>query len=309
MKQIEFVPIEERTMNDKLVNLYGKHIVGLYTKIEKLYNDDWYKGKYKLPAAPLLIELESDDNDKFPYETADIRIMFFGRETNNWDDRHDTRKDKELYTDYGTYNFYLQNNDDILAEIRGRHTDENGNDLSGQDERYGLTDIYINYLYSRDENTGKRITVGKSPFTKWCYSFVDKLQARYPDKKVEFVWNNLFKIGNTNIMSGHSRSKSNSIIRDIEKEYFDVIESELEILKPDIIIFTPLDEDKTILEKFNIGQDAYATVDSRLPELKRIDIPNIKYAARTIHPSTQGTSNEIYRAYDIALIDDMMKHL
>ena len=42
MKQIEFVPIEERTMNDKLVNLYGKHIVGLYTDIEKVCRDDQF---------------------------------------------------------------------------------------------------------------------------------------------------------------------------------------------------------------------------------------------------------------------------
>lgn len=40
MKQITFTPIEEKTLNDKLVNLYGSHLVGLYTETERIYNDN-----------------------------------------------------------------------------------------------------------------------------------------------------------------------------------------------------------------------------------------------------------------------------
>ena len=307
MKQINFIPIEEKTMNDKLVNLYGSHLVGLYTKAEVIYTHKWYK-KHVKPAAPLLIELEEYPDGHYPYEEADVRVMIFGRETNNWKDG-DRQKDAKTYTEYGTYNFHLQTNDDILAEIRGKHTDANGNDLPESEERKGLTDIYIDYLYRREEdgpNKGERIRTGKTPFTKWNYNFIDALQVRLGSKRVEFVWNNLFKIGKGNIGSS-ARGESPAFIRDIEKECFDVIRQEIEILKPDIIIFAPLTADNVIVEKFGLENSDFQLIDDKLPELRRIEIPGIKYAARTIHPAYK--SNDILNEYNNALIEDILKHI
>lgn len=309
MKQITFTPIEEKTLNDKLVNLYGSHLVGLYTKAEVIYTHKWYERNVK-PAAPLLIELEEDPEvpGRYPYEEADIRVMIFGRETNNWHDGN-RQKDAKTYTEYGTYNFHLQTNDDILAEIRGKHTDADGNNLPEAKDCNGLTDIYIDYLYRREEdgpNKGERIRKGKAPFTKWNYDFIDALQARLGSKRVEFVWNNLFKIGKGNIGSS-ARGESPAFIRDIEKEYFDVIRQEIEILNPDIIIFAPLNADNVIMDKFGLTNEQFQTINNNLPELRRIEIPGIKYAARTIHPS--GLKNEVLEAYNNALIEDILKHI
>lgn len=311
MKQIDFIPIEEKSLNDKLVNLYGSHLVGLYTKVEVIYTHKWFE-KYVKPAAPLLIELEEDPEvqGRYPYEEADIRVMIFGRETNNWKDGN-RQKDAETYTEYGTYNFHLQTNDDILAEIRGKHTDDNGNDLPKTEDRNGLTDIYITYLYSRYEDgpkKGERIRKGKTPFTKWNYDFIDALQARLGNKRVEFVWNNLFKIGRGSIGSS-ARGESPAFIKDIEKEYFDVIRQEIEILKPDIIVFAPLNADNVIMEKFALEDNSFQLIDNNLPELQRITIPGIKYAARTIHPSKSGVKKETYETYTNALIEDILKHI
>ena len=311
MKQITFTPIEEKTLNDKLVNLYGSHLVGLYTKAEVIYTHKWYERNVK-PAAPLLIELEEDPEvpGRYPYEEADIRVMIFGRETNNWHDGV-RQKDAKTYTEYGTYNFHLQTNDDILAEIRGKHTDADGNNLPEAEDCNGLTDIYIDYLYRREEdgpNKGERIRKGKTPFTKWNYDFIDALQARLGTKRVEFVWNNLFKIGKGNIGSS-ARGESPAFIRDIEKECFDVIRQEIEILRPDIIIFAPLNADNVIVEKLGLENSDFQLIDDKLPELRRIEIPGIKYAARTIHPSISGLSNDTLNIYNNALIEDILKHV
>ena len=98
MKDIKYNPIEEKSLNDKLVNLYGPKIPGLYSALKPLFDDP----DAKKPALPLLIELYEDDNGDYPYEKADLRVMVFGRENNNWNDEENRSSD--TYTDF-KYNF------------------------------------------------------------------------------------------------------------------------------------------------------------------------------------------------------------
>lgn len=136
MKNIKYIPIEEKSLNDKLVNLYGRKIPGLYAAVKPLFDDpDAIK-----PALPLLIELNDDES----YEKADLRIMVFGRETNNWNDQENRKQ-----FPFGTYNFSLTSSDDVVAEIMGKHDD-------GEPEFFGLGDIYHAYCY---EETGVRKTI------------------------------------------------------------------------------------------------------------------------------------------------------
>ena len=144
MNDITYIPIEEKTLNDKLVNLYGPKIPGLYSAVKPLFDDpDAIK-----PALPLLLELNDDES----YENADLRVMIFGRETNNWNDPKHFRKDFP----YGTYNFNLNTSEDIIEEIMGKH-------VVGEEDYYGLGDLYHGYFF-RDEKTGKR--GNSTPFTR-----------------------------------------------------------------------------------------------------------------------------------------------
>ena len=305
MKQIKFKPIEEKDMNDRLVNLYGSHIPYLYPEIEKIYLDDNYK-EFKA-ALPLLIELPENPWDT-PYESADIKVMIFGRETNNWNDGN--RNDKDRYTEYSTYNFHLENSEDILTEIKGKYTDEYGNPLSMDKEMPGITDTYISYLYARDEETGKRIYRGKSQLTKSCYNFIDSLQEKLPDKKIQFVWNNLYKIGKSKPGKGNSTDIPPREFIDIEKKNFDVISEEIKILKPDIIIFmTGKHADSIIADKFGLENTSFETINQDVEELKRISIPGIKYAARTKHPSDRSYPNVLRKQYNDVLVEDIIKTL
>ena len=280
MKDIEFVPIEEKSLNDKLVNLYGPKIPGLYSAVMPLFDDpDAVK-----PALPLLIELNDDES----YENADLRVMIFGRETNNWNDTNE----RGQYP-YGTYNFHLSTSDDVLNEIKGKHIED-------EPEIYGLGDIYHAYCY---EDNG----VGTTIFTRRQKLLIQQLSKRLGNRKVEAVWNNISKIGCGGKDFGKSCGKPTAQIRDIERKYFNVVADELKILKPDVVIFlTGFGADREIKEIFNLTNEDFKPVKEGV-FLDRINIPGVKYAARTIHPSRQSKDN-LTKHFD-TLVDDIIKSL
>lgn len=294
MKQIIFNPIEEKTLNDKLVNLYGAHLVNLYTAVEPLFDND----EEVKPALPLLLELNEDEMKEgiFLYEKADVKVMVFGRENNNWNDRDEEQG--RIEHNNGTYNFTLQTSDDILNEIRGKHE----NLLPGEKEIYGICDIYHTYCY---EQTG----ISKAKFTKGVLRFMEQLQEKITPKKVSHVWNNLHKIGCGGEDFGKCCGEPTPKIKDIEREHFNVISEEIKILNPDVIIFMTgknANYDNAIKDKFGLSDDAFTAIGD---DIYRIDIPGIKYAARTVHPSERGKSSDYFDEHNHILIEDMMKYI
>ena len=282
MKDIEYIPIEEKSLNDKLVNLYASKIPGLYSAVKPLFDDP----EAIKPALPLLIEL----NDDGSYENADLRVMVFGRETNNWNDKYNRSK-----YPFGSYNFNLRNSDDIVTEIMGRHID-------GEEEYYGLGDIYHGYCY---EESGIR----KSIFTRRQDQLIQQLAYRLVNYNIGVVWNNISKISRGGKDFGQCCGKPTPEIREIECRYFNVVREEEKILKPDIIIFlTGFYADNDIKEKFGLSDDSFHQIREGL-FLDRINIPGVKYAARTIHPSTRGQRSEYFKTHFEALVDDIIKSL
>lgn len=272
MKQILFKPKEEIDLNDRLVNLYGSKLVGLYTDFEPLFE----RKEGVKPALPLLLWL----NDCEAYEKADIKVMIFGRETNNWNDGN--RK----YLPNGTYNFNLQTNDDIISEIMG-----NG-------EICGICDTYDNYCKPDSEER-------KTQFTKRMLDLIEKLRQAMPDKSIEFVWNNIHKVGNGTAGNGRCCGQPTAEIQNIVRSRFNIVPDEIEILKPDIVIFlTGSSADSAIMRTFNINSNNFVSANTNSDVfLHRIDIPGVKYAARTIHPSRK--SNETLNLHFDELIDDI----
>lgn len=279
MKQIIFQPKEEIDRNDRLVNLYGSKLIGLYSDFEPLFDREGIK-----PALPLLLWL----HDCEAYEKADIKVMVFGRETNNWNDP----AHRKYYPNY-TYNFSLETSEDIQNEISGRH--------DVLPEVYGICDIYDEYQ-NKDE-------APQTPFTKKKDVFVDMLKTALPDKQIECIWNNIHKVGKGADGNGHCRGLPTTEIQEIVKARFDVILEEIDILKPDIIIFlTGKEADNAIMNTFGIGKDRFIPI-STDPEifLDRVNIPGIKYAARTIHPSELYKPNAYFIKHFNALIEDLIR--
>lgn len=289
MEKIKFNPIEEKTLNDKLVNLYGSHLADLYTAVEPLFSDD----DEAKPALPLLLELKVEDDGSIPYESADVKVMIFGRETNNWNDI--SFRKKADYTDC-TYNFNLRTADDVLHEIRGKHdVDRESEDI------YGITDIYASYCYYDT-------VTAKAPFTKRMNQLADRLRSRLEGKRVETVWNNVYKIGLGGEPHGKCCGQPTERIKDIERSCFNVVAEEVKILRPDVVLFmTGSGADNAIKEKFGLTDDAFTPVRDGL-FLHRVCIPGVKYAARTIHPVDRRSNAEIDDYYN-AIIEDILKHL
>jgi len=128
-------------------------------------------------------------------------------------------------------------NADIKVMIVGQETDNWGGLLEEQkrDIAY-LMDDYYSYLYNLDNKLNSKRLKRKKQRPFWNRKnfkyFQEELTKRLPSKKLAFIWNNVSKIGMTR------RGKVTESVQNLEKEYFNVFEEELKILKPDVIIFT-----------------------------------------------------------------------
>ena len=129
---------------------------------------------------PLLLYL----NDEEKYQNADLKIMFFGQETNTWE-----------------------------GELGGKSIEE------------------LLHTYSEFFGKGKCFSYG-GQFWNAVRDYVRSIKQMAPDKSVEFVWNNLIKVGKAD-----SKGKPGADLIEFQKKEFPVIKGEIEILKPDLIIF------------------------------------------------------------------------
>jgi hypothetical protein len=85
--------------------------------------------------------------------------------------------------------------------------------------------------YSRFFGDGKCFRYG-GPFWNTVKDYVTGIKDTNPDKSVEFVWNNLIKLGKADSKGAPKKSLVHA-----QKEVFPVILKELDILKPDLIVF------------------------------------------------------------------------
>lgn len=283
MNNITYIPIEEKSLNDKLVNLYGPKLPRLYSAVKPLFDDP----NAIKPALPLLLELNDDES----YENADLRIMIFGRETNNWNDT----EFREAFP-FGPYNFNINTSEDVVAEIMGRH-------IEGEEDYFGLGDLYHGFFFEKDKN-GKRENT--TPFIRRADQLINLLRMKLPNLKIEYLWNNVAKIGRGGKKFGQCCGKPTSEIREIESKFFNVVRDEIKLLKPDIVIFlTGFYADSDIIEKFGLDDSAFHIVKEGI-FLHRIDLPGVRYAARTIHPSTHGQKNDYFGKHFEALVEDIV---
>lgn len=160
-------------------------------------------------ANPLLLHIKDEEK----YKNADIKIMFFGQETNSWN-----------------------------GELGSKGMAE-------------LLNIYSDFL----ENTYS------SQFWNAVGDYVNSIKELNPNKSVEFVWNNILKIGKEN---GKGKPKQDLV--DLQKKVFPVIREEVEILSPDLIIFfTGPYYDKYIKKEWNnsLIQEVTPTMEGNFPIL------------------------------------------
>lgn len=185
--------------------------------------------------------------DENRYMTSNIKIMIFGQETNSWE-----RGTVEEFTP-------IEKSHEITDKT---------------------IDIFMNqYLcFFNKKMTQKGID---SPF----WNTIKKINKELTKSKLDtyIIWNNIYKIGN----KSKDKNRPNENIRKFENARFKkVIDEEIDILKPDLIILLtgpdyekrvikilPILEEKQIHEKIETNELAYFSLESGI------------LAYRTYHPN------------------------
>ena len=209
------------------------------------------------------------------YSKADIKIMFFGKEPDGW----------------------AQDNATDRFDVPG------------------LMAEYENFLDDRYEVSGKSgfFNQGSNFFKVGINKImegVEKLLNDYPDKRVSMIWNNISKLSTRKKNGG---GPVTPFIHEIEKKCFQVIPKEIEILKPDIIIFyTGPGENsyyKYITEDDNF---TFISEPEQLDSLDKYDvvklpIKEVKLAYKTWHP--QAMNKELREQVYGAILADIKENI
>lgn len=263
---VTFIPKNEADDADRLINLYGRKMAELYAELQAVVNNPELHLK---PALPLLLYPK---NDGAEWNAADLKIMVFGRETNNWND-----PGKKYY------NFDLKNSDAIHHEV---------------DSIQEIYNAYFNWGDGRKSRFNRR---GPE-------RFISQLQKEIPGKKIEYMWNNICKIGIGNPDgNGKCCGLTPEYIYNIEINRFNVVREEIDILKPDVIIFMTGREHGLLADRYiehHIGTMEFEPIDENLPELHRVEIPGVKYAVRMARHPSRASNIELDTLY-AAIINDM----
>jgi len=163
-------------------------------------------------------------------------------------------------------------NADIRLMIFGQETN------SWYDER-SATIADMQNLYHGFFNEGECWGYG-GQFWNGVSRFLNLLQTKYPEKKIRLTWNNIVKIGKQG-----DKGFPPDYIYELEREYFHVIPQELEILKPNIVLFfTGPNYDSVLKDNFGILKYE-ALPNSTERQLSRISLKDIEFAYRTYHPN------------------------
>ena len=163
-------------------------------------------------------------------------------------------------------------NADIRVMIFGQETN------SWYDER-GATVEDVQDLYDGFFNGGDCWKYS-GQFWNGISRFITLLKEKYPNKKIELLWNNIVKIGKQD-----DKGFPPDYIYEIEREVFNVIPQELEILKPNLVVFFTGPNYDSII-KDNFGELIYTALpDSTDRQLSRLNLNGVQFAYRTYHPN------------------------
>ena len=156
-----------------------------------------------------------------------------------------------------------------------------------------VSSVYQNFFCLENFYKG----YGRSSFWKAFRFFQKEIQIANPDKSIYFSWNNINKIGKSEGVGINFKAEK------IEREFFSVIVSEVELSKPDVVIFlTGPNRDCSILHHFEDAE--FISIDSEiktraLAKVKSQFLP--KNTIRIYHPSYFGGFNKL-RKIAVSLI-------
>lgn len=151
-------------------------------------------------------------------------------------------------------------------------------------ENNGWEDVFYNDIdkiqsvYKRFAPNGQPFAY-RDPFKKHFNLFTTLLKNKFPDKKVNWLWNNIIKVAKSLDVGTPPNH-----IYNIEKTHFKVLAKEIAIIKPNVILFyTGPYYDKYINLHFPTNEKKLVG-DFKKNELIKLNIENVNFAFRTYHP-------------------------
>ena len=224
------------------------------------------------PAYPFLLGLtrwEDDRPTESWYTDADLKVMVFGQETNSWVGKND---------DFGTPPSPVFSPDVSVEAVMGIYED-----------------FYASYYHDGTFGyNGTRYGTFHYGFNRFAMS----LNAAFPGKRIAYVWNNLVKVGKS-----QGTGFCGPDIYALERAHFSVIREEINILKPDLLLFLTGTYDERIRDNWYDAQfselSPYAVNEVAQVMSSELSIP----AYRTNHPSARLPKGEMEARYR-AIVDD-----
>jgi hypothetical protein len=179
-------------------------------------------------------------------------------------------------------------NSEIKVMIFGQETrDWWDKDGFARDIRKGM-DRYKGFYWDQKFYAGYK----KSAFWKGFRFFQNALNENYKERHMTYIWNNISKIGKC-----HKKTGVTPRIREIEQEVFPVVKFEVEIIKPDIVIFlTGPNRDGDIKFHFPDAEFLKSNSDSTKRQLAKINSTKLpSLSIRTYHPAFYKGFNKILK--------------
>lgn len=173
----------------------------------------------------------------------------------------------------------LENNDYQNSEIKVMIF---GQETNSWYETYnGNINKTLNF-YRDFFNKGEALNNYSGAFWNGVNRFLDLLGNKYPNKKIGLLWNNVIKIG----CEERNKNMPPEYIYKIEKENFNLIKKEIEILKPNIILFLSGPYyDFAIENAFGTSYKKSQIKEFSERQLSKIDIGFGENIFRTYHPN------------------------
>jgi len=166
-------------------------------------------------------------------------------------------------------------NSEIKLMIFGQETNSWYGDFNNDIEK--TLKLYDNFF-----NNGYALEEYGSPFWQGINRLIELLKVKYPEKKLGFVWNNLIKIG----CAERNKNRPPAYLQKIEQESFKIINEEINILKPNIILFlSGPNYDSSIVFNFESIKFHNISQNNTIRQIAKLNFGSSKNTYRTYHPS------------------------
>lgn len=270
-------------------------MTSLNEQLKALYESTWdtfakaLKESNAKVAYPFLLSTNKYENgSNIPsekwYTNADVKVMVFGQEPNKWMQDEESVKSGDCES---KIQFFAGSEPETVECIMGIYENQYSN--------YGFDEIGRELYFHKNNKTFPNLG---------CNNFTSQLYEKIRNKVIACIWNDISKLAT---IDGKPITTD---VHDIEKKYFNVIPKEIEILKPDIIVFLTGGESHYIEEKYSNIRYEQICEEYEVKDVARIyGIPDVDLAYRTWHPGAYYKDGKPYYRCVEAIVADVIKNL